>query len=240
VKWIAGNDMEPSATSVILGFAAAIAFAASIGFLNGVLRHRVGVPTFISSLAMMAGLAGVANLITNGTPIESFPSWYNVIGSGRAFNVPIPVYLLGLTFLLAHILTRFTTFGRAIYAVGGNMEAARLSGINVWRTKTLCLVITSVLAAIGGILYSSLIGSGNSTIAKGMELEVISAVIIGGIGLAGGKGTIWGAFIGVLFLGTLLNAMTLWGFNPFWQDVVKGSLILGAVLLNFMFEKRNR
>jgi simple sugar transport system permease protein/ribose transport system permease protein len=183
-------------------------------------------------------LAGLANLITGGVPISSFPSWYYFIGSGRLLGVPVPVYLLAIAFAITFTISNFTALGRSIYAVGGNMEAARLSGINVWRTKIICLMMTSVFAATGGIIYSSLVNAGNPTIARGLELEVISAVIIGGISLFGGTGTIWGAIIGVLFLGVLLNAMTLWGFNPYVQQVIKGGLILAAVFINFFIDRK--
>lgn len=238
VKWASGGAFEPEWYIVALAFAFTIGFAAAIGFFNGVLRQRVGMPTFISTLAMMAILAGLANLISNGASIESFPSWYYVIGSGRLFGVPVPVYLLGIAFVITFVILNYTTLGRSIYSVGGNMEAARLSGINVWRTKTICMMFTAVFAAIGGIIYSSLINSGSPTIGRGLELEVISAVIIGGISLFGGKGSIWGAFIGVLFLGVLINAMTLWGFNPYAQQIVKGGLILAAVFVNFFIDRK--
>lgn len=237
VNAISGGDFEPSVFVVIVAMILTFAFGAAVGIFNGWLRNRYMVPTFISSLAMMATLAGLANMITDGTPIESFPSWYYFIGSGRIFNIPMPVYLLLLSFAISYILANFTSFGRAVYAIGGNAEAARLSGLAVNRTRMTCLVITSLFAVMGGIVYSSLLNSGNPTIAKGMELEVISAVIIGGVSLFGGKGSIWGAFVGVLFLGVLLNAMTLWGFNPYAQQVVRGILILGAVFINLVIER---
>ncbi len=238
VEKASGHAFEPAWYYVVLGIVTTLCFAASVGWFNGMLRHRVGVPTFISSLAMMATLAGMANMITNGSAIEAFPSWYYIIGSGRFWGIPVPVYLLVVAFICTFILANFTTFGRAVYSVGGNMEAARLSGINVWRTKTICMIIVAVFAATGGIIYSSLINSGNPTIARGMELQVISAVIIGGVSLFGGRGSIWGAFIGVLFLGVLINAMTLWGFNPYAQQVVSGALILGAVFINFYIDRK--
>jgi len=238
VEKLSGGALEPAVWTVFAAFAGTLLFASSVGFMAGKLREKINVPTFITSLAMMATLAGLANLITGGVPISSFPSWYYVIGSGRFWGVPVPVYLLAIAFVITFTISNFTALGRSIYAVGGNMEAARLSGINVWRTKTICLMMTSLFAATGGIIYSSLVNAGNPTIARGMELEVISAVIIGGISLFGGKGTIWGAFIGVLFLGVLLNAMTLWGFNPYTQQVIKGGLILGAVFINFFIDRR--
>jgi simple sugar transport system permease protein/ribose transport system permease protein len=238
VEWASGDAFEPAWYYVVLGFLVTIGFAACVGMFTGTLRHRVGVPTFITTLALMATLRGFANLITNGSPIETFPSWYYLLGGGRFLGVPIPVYLLAAVFLTTLIITRYTALGRALYAVGGNTEAARLSGINVWRVKTTALVLTSVFAAMGGIVFSALINSGNPTIARGLELEVISAVIIGGVSLFGGKGSIWGAFIGVFFMGVVLNAMTLWGFNPFAQQVVTGALILGAVFINFFIDRK--
>lgn len=238
VERASGHAFEPEWYYVALGMVVTLLFAAFIGWLNGTLRHRIGVPTFISSLAMMATLAGLANLITNGTAIEAFPSWYYIIGSGRMFGVPVPVYLLVAAFAVTFVIANFTTLGRAIYSVGGNMEAARLSGINVWQTKTICMMMVAVFAAIGGIIYSSLINSGNPTIARGMELEVISAVIIGGVSLFGGRGSIFGAFVGVMFMGVVVNAMTLWGFNPYAQQVVRGALILAAVFVNFTIDRK--
>jgi len=129
-------------------------------------------------------------------------------------------------------LIRNTTFGRAVYAVGGNEEAARLSGISVSFTKTAALGLTSMLASLSGVMVAAQIMSGTPTTAKGWELDVISAVIIGGASLSGGTGTIGGTFVGVLFLGVLINGMTLLNINQFWQYVVRGGLILGAVLLN--------
>lgn len=239
VQWLTPHDaIEPAVWAVALGVLSALAFGLMVGFMSGMLRKHVGVPTFITTLAMMAVLVGFANLITDGTPIESFPNWFGFIGSGRWIGVPIPVYIFATVVIGMHIVSRYTTFGREVYAVGGNLEAARLSGINVWRVKTVCLMLTSVAAAVGGVIYASLINSGNSTVAKGLELEVISAVIIGGTSLFGGKGAIWGTFIGVMFMGALLNGMTLWGFNPFWQDVVRGGLILLAVLLNQLIDRK--
>lgn len=231
------DQIEPDVWMVLMGVISAMVFGLLVGFCTGWLRQHIGVPSFITTLAMMAILVGFANLITNGTPIESYPNWFGVIGSGRWLGIPVPVYLFGAVVGVMHVVSKYTSFGRDVYAVGGNLEAARLSGINVWRTKTICLMLTSLFAAIGGIIYSSLINSGNSTVAKGLELEVISAVIIGGTSLFGGKGSIWGAFIGVMFMGVLLNGMTLWGFNPFWQDVVRGGLILLAVLLNQLIDQ---
>jgi sugar transport system permease protein len=211
-------------TTLVLGFA--------LGTFSGVIRNKFKVPTFIITLATMTALSGFAMIITKGFPVSPFPEWFNFIGGGYLFGIPFPAIVFLLIFLLMLFLIRNTTFGRAIYAVGGNEEAARLSGINVYFTKTMALGLTSMLASLSGVMVAAQIMSGTPTTAKGWELDVISAVIIGGASLSGGVGKIGGTFIGVLFLGVLINGMTLLNINQFWQYVVRGGLILGAVLLN--------
>jgi ribose/xylose/arabinose/galactoside ABC-type transport system permease subunit len=207
------------------------------GVITGKVRQWFNVPTFISTLAMFTALRGVANLITGGFPLATFPDWFDYFGGGYLFGIPFPVYVFAATFCATHFMMNNTRFGRAIYAVGGNMEAARLSGINVWFVKTMTLVITGGLTAVSGILIASQIGSGTGTTATGMELDVIAAVIIGGASLAGGKGRIWGTLIGVLFLGCISNGMTLMNVSEYWQYVVRGVIILGAVLMNQILER---
>jgi sugar transport system permease protein len=132
---------------------------------------------------------------------------------------------------------KYTAFGRAVYAVGGNAEASRLSGIDVFGVKTAALAITGALTAISGLLIASQIGSGNGTAATGMELDVIAATIIGGTSLFGGKGRVWGTLLGVLFLGCLSNGMTLMNVSEYWQYVTRGATIMAAVLINQLLER---
>ena len=205
--------------------------------MTGKVRQWFNVPTFITTLAMFTALRGAANLITGGFPLATFPSWFEYFGGGYLLGIPFPVYVFAATFVVMHFLMNNTRFGRAIYAVGGNMEAARLSGIDVWFVKTATLAITGALTAVSGILIASQIGSGTGTTATGMELDVIAAVIIGGTSLFGGKGRIWGTLIGVLFLGCISNGMTLMNVSEYWQYVVRGAIILGAVLLNQILER---
>jgi len=140
-------------------------------------------------------------------------------------------------FVVMHFLMKYTAFGRAVYAVGGNAEASRLSGIDVFGVKTAALAITGGLTAISGLLIASQIGSGNGTAATGMELDVIAATIIGGTSLFGGKGRIWGTLLGVLFLGCHSNGMTLMNVSEYWQYVTRGATIMAAVLLNQLLER---
>ncbi len=239
VAWFAGafDDSLGGTTAVMIGFAAAMLVGFSVGFSVGKFRQWFNVPSFICTLALFTALRGAANLITGGFPLSTFPTWFGFVGGGYLFGIPFPVYLFALTFAGMHFLMNFTSFGRAVYAVGGNMEAARLSGIDIWWVKSMTLGITGAATALSGTLIASQIGSGTGTTATGMELDVIAAVIIGGTSLFGGKGRIWGTLIGVLFLGCISNGMTLLNVSEYWQYVVRGGIILGAVLLNQVLER---
>ena len=239
VAWFAGAlaDTLGATAGALLGFAVAVGVGFAIGFSVGKFRQWFNVPSFICTLALFTALRGVANLITGGFPLTTFPDWFNFVGGGYLFGIPFPVYLFALTFAGMHFLMNFTSFGREVYAVGGNMEAARLSGIDIWWVKSMTLGITGVATALSGTLIASQIGSGTGTTATGMELDVIAAVIIGGTSLFGGKGRIWGTLIGVLFLGCISNGMTLIDVSEYWQYVVRGGIILGAVLLNQVLER---
>ena len=239
VAWFAGafaDAITPNGAA-LLGVAAAIAVGFSIGFSVGKFRQWFNVPSFICTLALFTALRGAANLITGGFPLTTFPPGFGFFGGGYILGIPFPVYIFALTFAAMHFLMNYTRFGRAVYAVGGNMEAARLSGIDIWWVKSMALGITGAMTAISGTLIASQIGSGTGTTATGMELDVIAAVIIGGTSLFGGKGRIWGTLIGVLFLGCISNGMTLLNVSEYWQYVVRGGIILGAVLLNQVLER---
>ena len=210
----------------------ALAVGGGIDALSGFIRVRFGVPTFITTLAWMTVLTGAAQLITGGFPLTPFPEWYNFLGGGYLFGIPFPAIVFLFIFAAAHFLMGYTTFGRAIYAVGGNAEAARLSGIDVARIKMSVMAIVAFLAALAGIMQSAEIMSGTASMARGWELDVIAAVIIGGTSLMGGEGKIRGTLVGVVFLGILVNGMTLMNISEYWQHVVRGLLILGAVLVN--------
>jgi ribose/xylose/arabinose/galactoside ABC-type transport system permease subunit len=226
------------AAAIAAGAALAMAILFCLGLLTGKLRQMFAMPSFITTLGLLAILSGAANLITGGFPITSFPGWFNFIGSGFLFGIPFPVYVFATVFAVVFFLTNYTTFGREIYAVGGNLEAARLSGIDVWRTKMLALGITGILTAIAGVIIAAQILSGSATAGRGWELDVIAAVIIGGTSLFGGKGRIRGTLVGVLFLGIIVNGMTLLNISEYWQLVVRGALIIGAVLLNHIIDRR--
>ena len=239
VAWFAGayTDALGSVAAVAIGAAVAISIGIAVGVFTGKIRQIFNVPTFITTLGLFTALRGAANLVTGGFPMPTFPEWFYFLGAGNLFGVPFPVYVFLAVFAAMHLLMKYTGFGRAVYAVGGNAEAARLSGIDVFGVKTTALAITGALAALSGILLASQVGSGIGTMATGMELDVISATIIGGTSLFGGKGRVWGTLLGVLFLGCIANGMTLLNVSEYWQYVVRGGIILGAVLLNQLLER---
>jgi len=237
--WVARalTDMLGPWPAITIGAIIAMVILFLVGVLTGKVRQHFNMPTFITTLGLLTVLSGAANLITDGFPITSFPFQFNFLGAGILFGIPFPVYIFAAVFGFVYFLMNYTSFGRALYAVGGNLEAARLSGIDVWKTKTLALGITGVLTAIAGVLIASQILSGSASAARGWELDVISAVIIGGTSLFGGKGTVRGTLIGVLFLGIIVNGMTLLNVSEYWQLVVRGGLIIGAVLLNHALDR---
>lgn len=229
----------PMPLAILLAVLVSLATGLAVGSFTGFLRVRFRVPTFITTLAWLTVLKGAAELITNGFPLTPFPEWYNEIGGGYLWVIPVPAIVFVAAFAVIHVLMGYTAFGRAIYAVGGNAEAARLSGINVGRIKVLVMGLVAGLAAMSGIMQSSQIMSGTAATAKGWELDVIAAVIIGGTSLMGGSGTVWGTLIGIVFLGVLGNGMTLLNISEYWQHVVQGALILAAVLINLAPSRRS-
>ena len=225
--------------AVVVGMVLALLVAALSGLFNGWLLTRFKMPSFIITLAMMNVLYGAAAIISNGFPVTSLPKWYNVIGAGRIFGViPVPAFVLLLVFAVNFIIVGHTKFGRSVYAVGGNAEAARLSGINVKKVKIVAMMTVQVCAAISGILVSSQVMSGSSTFGRGWEMTAISSVIIGGASLSGGLGSVSRTFVGIIFLGVLINGMTLLNVNEYYQYVVRGLLILIAVLINTIQTQR--
>ena len=159
---------------------------------------------------------------------------------GETFlGIPFPAVLFLATFGVVHFLMNHTPFGRALYAVGGNAEAARLSGIRVGRVKIFAMASVAGLAAFAGIVQASQIQSGTGSTAVNWELDVISAVIIGGASLAGGSGRVWGTLVGLVFLGVLVNGMTLLNISEDWQNVVRGALILAAVTIHLAPSRRS-
>ena len=214
-----------------LAVAAALAIGALAGMVTASLRVLFRIPTFITSLALLTALRSGAFLVSGGFPISPMPPGFEFWGNGWIGPLPAPFALLLAIAGVGWFVMARTTLGRAVYAVGGNEEAARLSGINVPLVKLGVFTATGALAATAGVLFASRLNSGTPTVAQGMELDVIAAVIIGGTSLFGGAGSIVGTLLGALFMATLRTGMVLIGVSPYSQGVVSGMVIVLAVLL---------
>jgi ribose transport system permease protein len=187
----------------------------------------------------MQAIRGLAQTITGGYPVAGFDKSFGVISAGTLGGIPLLVIYMAIFYAIFIYIMKFTSFGRATYAIGGNEESARLSGINVEKVKTLVFVISSMLCGVAGVLLTSKVRSGDPTCANGWEMDTIAGAIIGGTNMSGGEGTLWGTIIGLLFVGILSNGMVLLGVNAYMQSVIKGLVIFGAVIINSI-QKRSQ
>ncbi|MBN1309235.1 MAG: ABC transporter permease [Chitinispirillaceae bacterium] len=208
------------------------------GAVNGFTITRFNVPPFISTLALMTAASGMAFIICGGRPVWNLPAEFNVLGRGYVLEgllgpwLPIPVLIMLAIMAGAHVILTRTTVGRYIYAVGGNEEAARLSGINVAFIKMFVYAFSGITAACGGILLASRLASGQPNAGVSYELYAIAATVVGGTSLSGGEGSIPGTLIGALIIGVLSNGMNLAGVESYLQKVILGVILLGAVMLD--------
>lgn len=210
----------------------------SIGLFNGIVITKLRIVPFISTLAMMTIARGAALVYTKGYPIAPLTDEFKNIGRGYIGPIPIPVIIMILVVVIGYIiLTRFQ-IGRYVYAIGGNEEAARLSGINVSRVKLFVYVLTGVLSGLSGIILASRLGSGDPKLGIMYELNAIAAVVLGGTSLFGGVGSVLGTILGALIIGVLDNGLVLLQVPPFNQQIVKGFVILIAVVLDQLKKRR--
>ncbi len=224
----------PIPLSILLGVAAG-GFA---GFVNGVLINYVNIPAFIATLGMLYIARGVVVFLTKSFPIAPLPNSFNVIGQGSLLTIPYLVFYAVIIGLFVHVLLEYSVFGASIRAVGGNREAAQNMGINVRRVSLIVYILSGIFAGFAGMLMSARLGSGQPSLGQGLELQVISAVIIGGTSLFGGIGSIGGTVLGALVLSVLAYGLILLRINPVLQLVVVGCIILLAVALDQLRRKR--
>ncbi|HTC44898.1 MAG TPA: ribose ABC transporter permease [Steroidobacteraceae bacterium] len=218
----------------VLAVAVAILAGAAMGSLNGVVIAKGKVAPFIATLGMMTLLRGLALVFANGSPISGFSSnFFATLGDGYVARlIPVPVVLMLVMFAVFWFVLGRTVFGRHVYATGGNAEAAKLSGVNIDRVQILVYTVSGAMAALAGVILTSRLDSAQPTAGAGYELDAITAVVLGGTSLAGGRGWIFGTLVGALLIGVLNNGLNLMGVSAFYQQVVKGSVILLAVLLD--------
>lgn len=209
-----------------------LAVGALLGLFNGWAVTRFKVPPFVATLAMLTIARGLTMLWTKGFPISDLGDSFDYIGTGWFMGIPLPVWISGVVVIAAVVLTKKTALGRYIYAIGGNEHASRLSGININKVKLAVYAIAGVLAAVGGIMITSRLDSAQPNAGMSYELDSIAAVVIGGTSLSGGRGSIMGTVLGAIIIGVLNNGLVLLNVSPFWQQVVKGGVILLAVIID--------
>jgi len=229
-------------TGIVLAFLSGLAVSAVMGFVTGILISKFKLPDFIASLAMMEIARGAALLTTSGNPVFGLSNDFHLVGGGFLFDklAYTAIMWIILTVIFALIL-KYTIFGRSLFAIGGNHEAAMLSGIKTKRNYTLAYVISGVLSGFAGILTASWMSTGQPTAGSGYELDAIAASVIGGASLSGGKGSVIGTFGGVFLLQIITNIFNLVGLPSYYQRIAKGAIIILALLLNnFVSTEKNQ
>lgn len=223
-----------AADGINLAFAylAALALGGAFGALNGLLVVGFKVSPIIATLGTLNIARGMAYLITPSAILVGLPAGWSDVGTSSVVGVPVPFAIAIVSALIFGWLLGRTVFGRHVYAIGGNEEAARLAGVNVNRTLFLLYLMSGLMAGVGAIVLSSRLGTGDPNIGIGFEFEVIVAVILGGTSLAGGEGRIFGTVVGALIVGILSNGLNLIGVEPFWQYIAMGSALIVAVVLD--------
>jgi len=205
-----------------------------LGFLNGFIAIRMKIHPLIVTLASMTIFRGISYIICGGLPIFGFPESFTVLGQGYLGVIPIPVIVLVLAVILGSFILNSTYFGRYFYAMGGNEEAARLSGISINKLKVAVYTISGFFAGISGVILLSRVNSAQPNAATGYEFDVMTAAVLGGISIKGGEGKIIGVFIGVLIMGVLSNGLILMNVGDYYQNVIKGLVLILAVAFDSM------
>ena len=216
---------------------ATLALGAAIGAFNALMIVWRDTAPFIVTLAMMAIAGGAALTVSGGRPIGGIAGAYAWIGAGFIGPVPVPVLIMLAVFAIGAFALRYTPYGREVYAVGGNEEAARLSGISIRRVKLITYSLSGLLAGLGGIIFSARVTVGDPWAGRGLELDAIAAVVIGGTSLFGGIGTMWGSLLGTLIITMINNLLNLLNVSPYMQGLAKGLIILVAITL---YKKKDR
>jgi len=232
------NGIEIPSSNLFIGFTilgaamAGLLAGSLLGWFNGWVITKFNVPPFVATLAMLTIARGLTMLWTKGFPISNLGETFAWLGTGWFLGIPLPVWISGIIVFIATIIINKTKLGRYIYAIGGNENAATLSGINIKKIKMTVYAIAGLLAAVGGILVTSRLDAAQPNAGTGYELDSIAAVVIGGTSLSGGRGSVLGTVLGAIIIGVLNNGLVLLNVSPFWQQVVKGLVILVAVMID--------
>lgn len=228
VSAICAKNGQPAVVCLLAG----LAVGALCGFINGLLIAKTGIPPFIVTMSMMSVAAGAALLISDGRPISGLSEGFVWLGAGKIWIIPVPILILALVALICHVVLNKTTFGRHLKAVGSSENAATMCGINVTFVKIMAYTIAGITAGLAAVMLTARLYSGQPNAGDGMQMDAIAAAVIGGTSLKGGVGTILGTICGSLIIGVINNGMDLLNVNMYWQEIVKGVIIVVAVIID--------
>jgi len=226
----------PTPLAVLLG----VCVGALAGFVNGFLTAKTRLPSIIVTLGSMTYLRGIAYVVTGGYPLVLVSESFKKIGMGYLGPVPIPIVIMLLVYVVFFVILRYTVFGRNVYMIGGNKEAAYLTGIKVVPRLVWVYTISGICSAVAGIILAARLFSGQPNVGTGYELDAIAAVVLGGTSLAGGMGTIIGSLFGAIFMGALSNGLTLMSVPYYWQLIIKGLVIILAIYIDHLRQRNAR
>ena len=225
--------MEEGGINPFIACVIAVAISLIFGFLTGIFVTRFKIPSLIATLAMQQIIKGCTYLLTGGIPIRASSAGFKFFGQGFVFGVvPTPILFMVALFIVGFMILHSTCFGRRIYAVGGNNEAARLSGIKTNRVRIIVFIISAATAGIAGVIMASRLGTGQPSLGSDFAMDVLTATVLGGVMLSGGKGKILNVFIGAIIIGVLTNGLVLLDVLEYWQWIVKGFVFLFAVAMS--------
>jgi ribose transport system permease protein len=210
-----------------------------LGLFNGLFVSYVGITPFIVTLGMLSMARGAVWVITKGWPITEIPDSFLFIGQGDVFGIPFPVIIMIICAVIAHIILKYTVFGRRIYAIGGNEEATELSGINIKKIKLMVYGIAGLCASLTGIILVARFNSAQSAMGEGWELDAIAAAVIGGTSLMGGSGSALGVLVGAAIMGVIRNGLVLMKVSSYWQTMIIGAIIVLAAVIDIIKGKRS-
>lgn len=232
--------MMSGGSPIWLAVTVALALGVAVGFVNASCINYLRIPPMITTLAMMISLRGAVYLITGGMPVYGIPESFKVLGQGTLGIFPISSLIMIAVFVFGYILLTRTPFGRRIYGIGGNVETARLSGVNVKRELYKMYMLVGLLGALAGLILTSRVNSGQPSSGDGYEMDIITAVVLGGVSVSGGEGKLGKVIIGVVFMGVLANGMMMMNVSEYWQRVVKGIVLLIAVAVDIQAKTKSR
>ena len=235
---ITGAILLSKGVPIILTIILILALGAFVGIINGFCVNILEIPPMIATLGMMISIRGLVYVISGGMPVYGLPESFKILGQGSIGLIPISTILMIIIFILGYILLNCTVFGRHIYGIGGNKETARLSGVNVKGVIFVIYALAGFLGALAGLILMSRVNSGQPSAGDGYEMDVITAVVLGGVSVSGGEGKLSKVIIGVIFMGILANGMMMMNLNEYWQRVMKGLVLLVAVALDIRSRKK--